>query len=161
VAALALLALALTRRGLVLLWPGASRRDARVPAALLALPWVWGYVAFTGWQPAAVRSAAMLTPGLLGFAASRRADAPNGLAASALVLLALEPSGASDLSLQLSFAAVASLILLAPAIRAAVPVPPPRPSASRRWRYRAQKAREAALSLLCAGAAVTLASLPL
>ncbi|HZN94339.1 MAG TPA: ComEC/Rec2 family competence protein, partial [Myxococcales bacterium] len=161
VAALALLALALTRRLLVLAWPGARRRDARALAGLLALPWVWGYVAFTGWQPPAVRSAAMLTLWLLGFAARRRTDALNALAAGALAMLALEPSGAGDLSLQLSFAAVAALILVAPAIRAAVPISPPAPSATRRWRYRAQRAREAVLSLLCAGVAVTLVSLPL
>lgn len=161
VAALALLALALTRRALVLLWPGARRRDARRIAGPLALPWVWGYVAFTGWQPPAVRSAAMLSVALLGYAASRRADALNALAASALVLLALEPSGAGDLSLQLSFGAVASLILVAPALREAVPIPPPHPTTERRWRYRAHRAGEAVLSLLCASAAVTLASLPL
>jgi competence protein ComEC len=161
VAALALLALALTRRALVLLWPGARRRDAREIAGPLSLPWVWGYVAFTGWQAPAVRSAAMLSVALLGYAASRRTDALNALASSALVLLALEPSGAGDLSLQLSFAAVAALILVAPALREAVPIPPPHPTATHRWRYRAHRAGEAVLSLLCAGAAVTLGSLPL
>ncbi|HVE87335.1 MAG TPA: DNA internalization-related competence protein ComEC/Rec2 [Myxococcales bacterium] len=161
VAALALLAFAVARRLLVLAWPGARTRDARALAGPLALPIVWGYVAFTGWQPPAVRSAAMLSLMLLGFTAGRRADGLNALATSALLLLALEPSGAGDLSLQLSFAAVAALILVAPAVRAALPVPPPEPSATRRWRYRAQKAREAVLSLLCAGAAVTATSLPL
>jgi competence protein ComEC len=161
VAALALVMVALTRRVLVWAWPGARRRDARVLAGPLALPWVWGYVAFTGWQPPAVRSAAMLTAGLLGFAVSRRADGLSALAASALVLLALEPSGAGDLSLQLSFAAVAALIVVAPAIRAAIPLPPPRPTTTRRWRYRLLRTGEAALSLLCAGLAVTISSLPL
>lgn len=161
VAALALLALFLTRRALVLLWPGAMRQDARRIAGPLSLPWVWGYVAFTGWQPPAVRSAAMLSVALLGYATSHRADALNALASSALVLLALEPSGAGDLSLQLSFAAVASLILVAPALRESLPIPPPHPTTAHRWRYRAHRAGESALSLLCASAAVTLASLPL
>jgi competence protein ComEC len=161
VAALALAVFAAARWLLVRLWRPARRHDARRLAAPLALPVVWAYVLFTGWQPPAVRSAAMLSAALLGLSAMRRADALSTVAISALALLALDPAGVGDLSLQLSFTAVVALIVLSPALRAAVPWEPPQPSAHRDLRYRAARLLNAGLGLVCAGAAVTLATLPL
>src|SRR5262245_1913090 len=68
VAALALAVFAAARWLLVRLWWRARDHDARRLAAPLALPVVWAYVLFTGWQPPAVRSAAMLSAALLGLA---------------------------------------------------------------------------------------------
>src|SRR5262249_35937391 len=64
--------------------PAVVRRlDARRPAALAALPLVWGYVVFTGNQPPAVRSALMLSLVLLGRGLQRHTDALNTLALAA------------------------------------------------------------------------------
>jgi competence protein ComEC len=142
--------------------PAVVRRlDARRPAALAALPLVWGYVVFTGNQPPAVRSALMLSLVLLGRALQRHTDALNTLALAAGVLLVVEPSSVQELSLQLSFTAVLALVLLAPRLRALVPVPPPDALRPQQWRRGLEQVREALLGVCAASAAVTLASIPL
>lgn len=161
VAALAWMTLWLLRRALVRGWPRARRIDARRLAAPLSIPVVWGYVLFTGSQPPAVRSAVMATLVFLAMALWRRADALNGLALAAMAVISFDPSCVADLSMQLSFLAVASLLLLAPALRDVVPLPRPDPSERSRWRYRLQRVRETAAQTLCASLAVTLAGLPL
>ena len=161
VAALAL-ALAAVLAALLRASPALVRRmDPRRPAALAALPLVWGYVVFTGNQPPAVRSALMLGVVLAGRVLQRPADALNALALAAGVLLVADPASVRDLSLQLSFSAVLALVLLAPRLRAWVPVPPPDPHRSGRWRRVLEQLREALLGVCTASAAVTLGSIPL
>ncbi len=160
VAALALMTLALLRRGLVRAGARWRKLDARQVAAPAAVPFVWAYVLFTGNQPPAVRSAVMATVVLLGLALWRRADGLNGLAAAAVVLVAWAPSSVVDLSLRLSFLAVLGLVLLSPALRQALPLAPPDPREPRRaWRLWGQ-ARESVAQTLTASAAATLAGLP-
>nr|WP_225412141.1 DNA internalization-related competence protein ComEC/Rec2 [Stigmatella hybrida] len=161
VAALALMTLALLRRMLVRVGVRFRGMDARRVAAPASIPFVWAYVLFTGNQPPAVRSAVMATVVLLGLALWRRADGLNSLAAAAVVLIVWAPSSVADLSLQLSFLAVLSLLLLTPALREALPVPPPDPQEKRRLVRLAEKARETILETFCASVAVTGASLPL
>jgi competence protein ComEC len=103
----------------------------------------------------------MATVVLLGLALWRRADGLNCLAAAAIVLVIWAPSSVADLSLQLSFLAVMSLLLLTPALRGAVPLAPPHPHEERRLVRLAHKVRETILETLCASVAVTGASLPL
>ncbi|HYH99270.1 DNA internalization-related competence protein ComEC/Rec2 [Hyalangium sp.] len=161
VAALALMTLALLRRVLV---RGGSRFrgiEARRVAAPASVPFVWAYVVFTGNQPPAVRSAVMATAVLLGLALWRRSDGLNSLATAALVLVIWAPSSVVDLSLQLSFLAVLSLLLLTPVLRAAVPLAPPDPREERRWMRLWGQARETVLETFGASAAVTGASVPL
>jgi competence protein ComEC len=164
VAALALMTLALLRRLLVLAGSrlrSLRRVDARRLAAPASVPFVWAYVVFTGNQPPAVRSAVMATVVLLGLALWRRADGLNSLAAAAALLVAWAPSSVADLSLQLSFLAVFSLLLLTPALREALPVPPPDPHETHRLKRLLASARETVLETLCASIAVTVASIPL
>jgi competence protein ComEC len=161
VAALAL-ALAALLTMLLRAVPALVRRiDPRRPAAVAALPLVWGYVLFTGTQAPAVRSALMLSLVLAGRALERPAEALNALALAAGVLLVADPASVHDLSLQLSFTAVLSLVVLAPRLRAWVPVPLPDPRCPRRWRRALERLREALLGVCTASAAVTLASIPL
>jgi len=161
VAALALVLAALLA-GILRTLPGMVRRlDARRPAALAALPLVWGYVVFTGNQPPAIRSALMLSVVLLGRAVQRHTDALNALALAAGVLLVVDPASVRDLSLQLSFTAVLALVLLAPRLRSLLPVPFPDPRHPERWRGVIEQLRESFLSVCAASAAVTLASIPL
>ena len=142
--------------------PAVVRRlDARRPAAVAALPLVWGYVVFTGNQPPAIRSALMLSLVLVGRALQRHTDGLNALALAAGVLLVVEPASAQDLSLQLSFTAVLALVLLSPRLRALVPVPPPDALRPGLWRRGFEQVREALLGVCAASAAVTLASIPL
>lgn len=159
VAALALLCLKLLRWAAVR--AGGRGLDARRIAAPACVPLVWAYVAFTGYQPPAVRSALMATVLLLGLALWRRADALNSLSLAAIALLAWDPASPAELSTRLSFLAVLSLVILSPALREALPLPRPDPATPGRLRYRLQRLREGAVQTLCASAAVTLGSLPL
>jgi competence protein ComEC len=161
VAALALMTLALLRWLLVRVGARFRGIDARRLAAPASVPFVWAYVLFTGNQPPAVRSAVMATVVLLGLALWRRADGLNSLAAAATLLVTWAPSSVVDLSLQLSFLAVFSLLLLTPALREAVPFPPPDPAEERRWVRLLMGARETVVETLCASIAVTGASIPL
>ncbi len=160
VAALAVLTLKILRSLVARFWKASRRIDPRRVAAPLSVPFIWAYVAFTGNQTPAIRSAVMASAVFVAMALWRRPDVLNSLALAALVLLAADPSGIADLSLQLSFLAVASLVLLAPAIRAAVPVAAPDPAA-KGLRRRLHQFREAGLQTFCASAAATLAGSPL
>lgn len=161
VAALALMTLALLRRLLVRVGTRFRGMEARRVAAPASVPFVWAYVVFTGNQAPAVRSAVMATVVLLGLALWRRADGLNSLAAAAILLVIWTPSSVVDLSLQLSFLAVLSLLLLTPALRAAVPLAPPDPKEERRLVRLWSNARETILETFSASAAVTGASVPL
>ncbi len=161
VAALALVLMAVLKRAVVWIpWRRLRRLDARRLAAPLAVPLLWGYVAFTGWQPPAVRSAVMTCLLLGGIALHRRSDALNALALAGLAVAAATPAAVVDLSLRLSFLAVLSLILLAPALRRSLPVPLPSPGTTSGWRLKLQRLRETSLQTFCASLAVTLASAP-
>ncbi|MBZ4370970.1 DNA internalization-related competence protein ComEC/Rec2 [Corallococcus sp. AS-1-6] len=160
VAALALMTLALLRRGLVRLGGRWRTLEARRWAAPAAVPFVWAYVLFTGNQAPAVRSAVMASAVLLGLSLWRRADGLNGLSLAALVLVAWAPSSVVDLSLRLSFLAVLGLVLLSPALREALPLERPAPSEPRRLKRWAAEARETVAQTLCASGAATLIGLP-
>ncbi len=162
VAVLAVVVLALLRWVLVRVPSRRLRRiDVRRLAAPLAVPWVWAYVIFTGVQAPAVRSAVMCTLVLLGLAWQRRSDPLNALAIAAGAMAVLDPSAVFDLSVQLSFVAVAALILLSPLLREALPIDRPDPSTQRGWRLRVARAAEAVLQTFIASLAVTVASVPL
>jgi competence protein ComEC len=161
VAALALFTLRLLRFLAVRRWAGSRLVDARRVAAPLSVPFVWAYVVFTGNQAPAVRSAVMATVFLMGLSLWKQSDALNGLSLAAIACLAVDPSCVADLSMQLSFLAVASLIVLSPAIRQAVPVARPDPATKSRVWFSLQKVREAVLQTFCASLAVTLTGAPL
>nr|WP_286202538.1 DNA internalization-related competence protein ComEC/Rec2 [Comamonas sp. JC664] len=161
VAALALMTLAVLRRLVVRTGERWRTLDARQVAAPASVPFVWAYVVFTDNQPPAVRSAVMATVVLLGLALWRRADGLNGLAAAAVVLVAIAPSSVVDLSLRLSFLAVFGLVLLSPPLRQALPIAEPDPAEPRRLLRWWGQAKETVAQTFCASAAATLSGLPI
>lgn len=135
--------------------------DPRTFAAPLAIPAVWAYVLFTGWQGPAVRSALMCSLVLGAWLVRRRSDPLNAVALAALVMLLTDPASPYELSTQLSFLAVVALVLLAPTLRAAIPIAPPSPATQAGWSLRLARWREAALQTFTASLAVTLTTAPL
>lgn len=99
-------------------WRRLRRLDPRQLAAPAAVPLVWAYVAFTGWQAPAVRSAVMTTVVLAGQLLARRSDGLNTLSLAALAMLTVDPAAPFDLSVQLSFVAAMAMVTLAPAMAA-------------------------------------------
>jgi competence protein ComEC len=133
--------------------------DLRRWAAPACLPPAWLYVAWTGWQGPAVRSALMWTLAALALAAARLPDAPSLLAWSALLMLVVSPGTVADLSLQLSFLALLGLMLGAPALRDALPLL--RPHEAKGSTFSAlRRGLEPLLAAACGSLAAVLWTLP-
>lgn len=78
------------------------------PAAILIVLWLFTFIA--GAVPSVLRSAVMFTCIVLGESLSRRTSVYNTLAATAFILLLINPFYLWDAGFQLSFAAVLSII---------------------------------------------------
>ncbi|MCW5556906.1 MAG: ComEC/Rec2 family competence protein [Verrucomicrobiae bacterium] len=91
-------------------------RLPRPAGVLIAVPLLWFYVAATGWQPSAERSAIMMTVVAGTWVWNRPGDLLNSLGLAALVLLVREPGQLLQPGFQLSFAVVAVLAVLVPVI---------------------------------------------
>jgi competence protein ComEC len=78
------------------------------------------YVPVAGAGPSVQRAAVMGAVGLLATLAGRRTSRLYALALAVLVTLAVAPGVASDIGWQLSFAAVAGILILAPPLREAL-----------------------------------------
>ncbi len=85
-------------------------------AALASLPVVVLYPLFVGSTPSAVRAGIMFGLLLVGRLVHRGREAWSAVAAALLVMAAVDPASLHDPGLQLSFAAVASLLALPSAI---------------------------------------------
>jgi competence protein ComEC len=92
-------------------------------AALVALLLLPGYVVIAGGEPPIVRAALMAGGVILANAGGRRTPGAVFLAYAAAVMLAVDPLLAADLSFQLSLAATAGVLLLAPGLQAALARP--------------------------------------
>ena len=87
------------------------RCDVPRLAALLTVPMCWLYVFLSGAEVPAVRSGVMVSALFLARVLGRDDDAPSALCLAALVILARDPAALRSISFQLSFVAVASLML--------------------------------------------------
>jgi competence protein ComEC len=141
-------------RALLLRWSWlAARTDPGALAAASCLPATAVYALATGANPPVLRAALAAAVALGGVVLRREHDGANSLALAALVLLAIEPAAALDPSFQLSFAAVAGLVLWAGPLRRAVPLG----AAPGAWRRRLG---EPLLQGACATLAASLATAP-
>lgn len=86
-------------------------RVDRARCAWIVLPVVWFYVAATGWQASAVRSAVMSSVVVLGWSLRRPSDLLNSLAASAWLILWHDPGQLFQAGFQLSFGVVAGMAI--------------------------------------------------
>ncbi|MBM4443842.1 MAG: DNA internalization-related competence protein ComEC/Rec2 [Chloroflexi bacterium] len=101
--------------GGMLLVGGAWALGRRRPTYLfLALAGVWLYASLTGMQPPVLRAAIMFSTYLASLWLGRPGTALPSLALAAAVMAGVNPAVLWDVSFQLSFAAVAGLILFFP-----------------------------------------------
>ena len=107
------LAFAFVRR----IWAAMPELALRVPpalaGALVAAPIAVGYTLMTGGRTSTMRALFMVLVVLGGAAMARRARLLDALGLAASILLALRPCNVFDPGFQLSFAATATLLLLA------------------------------------------------
>ena len=103
----------------------------RVGVHLAAIAAILAYALAVGWEPSVVRAAVAGCVGSLAWLASRADDRWHALALGALVLLAWQPASLLEPGFQLSFAAVAAILVVVPHARSLAegyPIPP-RPGA--------------------------------
>jgi competence protein ComEC len=93
----------------------------RIALSLLLISGLWGYALLTGMTPSVVRSALMLTIVQIAYMCRRIAISMNTLATAALILLLLRPRDLFSVGFQLSFAAVAAILMLMPLMLAFKP----------------------------------------
>jgi competence protein ComEC len=87
-------------------------RYARLPTRLLLVVALFAYAFLTGCSPSVVRSAFMFSLMATGICLRRRSNAINTVLFSAFVLLLFRPTYLFDLSFQLSYLAVLSIVSL-------------------------------------------------
>ena len=131
----------------VVLIPLAVLRYGNVARSLVAIVLVWLYVVMCGMSPSAVRAAVMFSLLQYSIGSLRSYDSVNILATTACVMLMCNTRLLFDISFELSFLAVAGILLWG------VPL------------YRALQTRYRVLNsltaVMCVGVASTLATMPL
>ena len=90
---------------------GKGRRAAFVKRVLLLLL-IWFYALITGLSPSIMRSALMISFMIFGELIHRKGFALNSIAASAFVLLIVNPNNLFAMGFQLSYSAVIGIVLL-------------------------------------------------
>lgn len=133
-------------------------------ASLTTLPLCWGYVFLSGAAVPAIRAGAMVSALFFARILGRDQDAPSALCLAGMTILALDPAALHAISFQLSFVAVAALMLLQPPLCALLQSLPsaakgecPARSEST-WRMRCA---QALCSTIAATLAASLATAPL
>jgi competence protein ComEC len=124
---------------------------ARRVASIAAMPFVVLYTMLVGASPSAVRSSVMIMALLAANLLSRFREGWSALALAVLLMLAYDPATIGDVSFQLSFAAVASLLFLYPPLRSTLDHPQIRRRRLLQW----------PLEVALATAAATIGTLPL
>lgn len=102
--------------GGLLFFVGKDRRG-RVIRGSIQLTSIWTFVALSGLSPATVRAALMFSLFIVSRMMGRRTDSLNLLAAAAIAMLAVDPMLLFNVGWQLSFSAVAGILLMRPAIQ--------------------------------------------
>lgn len=91
-------------------------RQRRKLAALISIPVMFFFAAMLGFGASVTRAVIMNSVLLLAPLVRRENDAPTSLGLALLILLAFNPWAIANVSLQLSFACMAGILLLAPRI---------------------------------------------
>lgn len=107
--------------GLLQLFMGAGPKSS-----VLSILLVWCFVLMTGAPPSAIRAGVMQTFLLLAPLFKRENDSATSLSAALALILLLNPYAAADVGLQLSFAAMAGVLLLSEPIRKLLMRKPPK-----------------------------------
>lgn len=91
-------------------------KNGKIIKALIIILLIWAYTMLTGFSPPACRAAIMISLIIIGKSYSRYINTLNILAASAFFLLLYDPYFIVDVGFQLSYLAVAGLVILQPII---------------------------------------------
>ncbi len=90
------------------------RKRGPYTRAVLIIVLIWFYAALTGLEPSVLRASAMVSFVVIGKTIRRPTSVYNSLAASAFVLLIIDPLIISQIGFQLSYLAVLSIVAFQP-----------------------------------------------
>ncbi|GAB2981257.1 ComEC/Rec2 family competence protein [Mucilaginibacter puniceus] len=93
-----------------------GRKYGKLLKAIIIVTVIWYYVLLTGFSPAVCRAAVMLSLIIMGKTYSRYINTLNILAISAFFLLLYNPYFITDVGFQLSYLAVAGLVVFQPIV---------------------------------------------
>ena len=91
-------------------------RYGKIFKAVLTILFIWYYSLLTGLSPAVCRAAVMISLIIIGKTYNRRINTLNILAVSAFAILLFDPFLITDVGFQLSYLAVAALIVFQPIV---------------------------------------------
>jgi competence protein ComEC len=103
---------------LKLLAPLEKRKNGKWISFALQFFVIWFYAFMTGMSPSVLRSVTMLSVIITGKMINRRSHLLNTLAASALILLIMDPMLCEDAGFLLSYCAVAGIVIAQPIVEA-------------------------------------------
>ena len=101
--------------GSLMFWTGKERKG-RLARGLVQIVATWGFAVVTGFSPSSVRAAIMFSLFIIADIMGRRTPKINLLAAAAIITLTSKPTLLFDLGWQLSYCAVAGILLARPVI---------------------------------------------
>lgn len=87
-------------------------RHGRSIKSILTLALVWAYAVVTGMSPSVMRAAVMVSAVIAAWLLRREAFSANSLLLAAVVIMAISPYSIFEVGFQLSFAAVASILIV-------------------------------------------------
>lgn len=93
-----------------------QRKNGKIIIGVIILLFIWFYAILTGLTPSVLRSTTMFTFIVIGEILSRKSSVFNSVAASAFVLLCIDPFLIMEVGFQLSYLAVTGIILIYPII---------------------------------------------
>ena len=95
----------------LVLWPLKKNTSTRWIATIASIAGLWLFALLTGGGPSIMRAAVMFTCIVIGESLARKTFIYNSLAASAFLLLCINPGWLWDAGFQLSYAAVLSIVI--------------------------------------------------
>ncbi len=97
-------------------------RAGRLSFAFISLLCLWAFAFITGLSPSVMRAATMFSFIVIGGSIKRNVNIYNSLAASAFLLLIINPNNLFEAGFQLSYSAVFGIVYLQPAISSIITV---------------------------------------
>ena len=97
-------------------------KAGRLIFMILSVLALWSFAFITGLPPSAMRASTMLSLVILGKYVNRKTNTYNSLAASAFILLIINPNNLFEMSFQLSYSAVFGIVFLQSKLAAIFPV---------------------------------------
>lgn len=91
-----------------------KRKSGRIVFMILSISILWFYAFITGLSPSVMRASAMFSIVVIGENLHRKSNIYNSLAASAFILLLINPNNLYDIGFQLSYSAVFGIVFLQP-----------------------------------------------